>query len=53
MIPNMVVILSPNFFERMWCLVEFAGFLVLHDPLDLLLGLDVFTVADDPQGAIL
>jgi hypothetical protein len=50
-IPHMVVLLSPNYFGRLWCLFEFATFLMLHPPANLLVGFDSFTMDDDPRGA--
>lgn len=39
---GLIVLLAWNYFSRLWCVYEWACFLVLHHPLNVEIGLDAF-----------
>eukprot|EP00928_Gymnodinium_smaydae_P011893 TRINITY_DN14351_c1_g1_i1.p1 TRINITY_DN14351_c1_g1~~TRINITY_DN14351_c1_g1_i1.p1 ORF type:complete len:406 (-),score=64.59 TRINITY_DN14351_c1_g1_i1:186-1403(-) len=40
--PRMLVLATPQYFSRLWCLYEFAAFLVLHSTANVYVGISVF-----------
>ena len=46
---GMVVLFTWQYFERLWCVYEWAAFLIYHDPEDVSILVDVFHRSSSQQ----